>query len=188
MQFLFALLTFLAACLPALGNTPPAFSRGEEPEWVEVLPLLPVDEPKQAQAQDGVHYILSDRQIRWEGKEQVSYARTVSKVTDRVGLERAATISFDYTPEFDRIVLTRLVIIRDGQEIDLRDTLHEEVLRREQRLDQGIIDGSLTAWMQIPDLRVGDVIDTSSLRIMKPLAPEGDRAVVSIWIGACQFR
>ena len=72
------------------------------------------------------------------------------------------------------------MVIRDGQEIDLRDTLTEEVLRREQRLEQGIIDGTLTAWMQIPDLRVGDIVDYSSLRMMKPLASAGERAVV-LW-------
>lgn len=89
----------------------------------------------------------------------MSFALTVSQVTDRVGLERAATISFDYNPEFDRIILTRLVIIRDDHEIDLRDLVREEVLQREQRL--------------------GDIIDSASIRVMKPFASAGDNVVVS---------
>ncbi len=104
-----------------------------------------------------------------------AYGRTALLVTDRAGLERAATLSFDYDPRLDRVILTRLVVIRDGREIDLRGTLREEVLRRETRLDEGIIDGTLTAWFQIPDLRVGDIVDYASLRIMQPLIPGGER-------------
>ena len=180
MRFLIAFVAVWFACLTALAEAPQAgLDRSDAPAWVEDVAIPALDAAIKAQAQDGVHFILSDRQVRWEDGAKVLFARTVSQVTDRAGLERAATISFDYNPEFDRIILTRLMIIRDGQEIDLRDVVREEVLRREQRLEQGIIDGTLTAWMQIPDLRVGDIIDSASIRIIKPLAPAGDNAVVS---------
>ncbi|MEZ5796010.1 MAG: transglutaminase domain-containing protein, partial [Paracoccaceae bacterium] len=54
-----------------------------------------------------------------------------------------------------------------------------EVLRREERLEQGIIDGTLTAWVQIPDLRVGDIVDYASIRVMRPMAPAGERGFYS---------
>ena len=176
MRFLIAFLIFLSS---AVAVSAQGLERGNAPDWVDDLPLPAVDAALQAQALDGVHYILSDHQVRFEGGDQQSYGRTVLKVIDRAGLERAATISFEYDPQFDRMTLTRLVVIRDGHEIDLRDSLKEEVLRREQRLEQGIIDGTLTAWMQIPDLRVGDIVDYASVRVMKPLAPAGEQAVVS---------
>ena len=181
MRVLIALFAFLFTALPGLAQEiGRGLDRGPIPDWVDDLPLPGLDAALQDQALDGVHYILSDHQTKWDGEDRISYGRTVLQVVDRAGLERAATISFEYDPQFDRIILTRLVVIRDGQEIDLRDTLTEEVLRREQRLEQGIIDGTLTAWMQIPDLRVGDIVDYSSLRMMKPLASAGERAVVSV--------
>ena len=140
MRFLIAFLIFLSS---AVAVSAQGLERGNAPDWVDDLPLPAVDAALQAQALDGVHYILSDHQTKWDGEDRISYGRTVLQVVDRAGLERAATISFEYDPQFDRIILTRLVVIRDGQEIDLRDTLTEEVLRREQRLEQGIIDGTL---------------------------------------------
>jgi transglutaminase-like putative cysteine protease len=172
MRFLIALLSLLSLNTFAAAQE---LGRAETPAWVDELPLLNPDPAIEAQALDGVHYILSDFQIRWNGDLRETYGRTVMKVTDRAGLERAATISFEFDPKLDQMILTRLVIIRDGQEIDLRDTVQAELVRREQRLEEGIIDGTLTAWVQIPDLRVGDIVDHASLRIMQPLIPGGER-------------
>ncbi len=41
--------------------------RAETPAWVDDLPLPAVDEALKARALDGIHYILSDHQIRWDG-------------------------------------------------------------------------------------------------------------------------
>ncbi len=172
MRFLIALLSLLSLTTFAASQE---LGRAETPVWVDELPLLNPDPALEAQALDGVHYILSDYQIRWNGALRETYGRTVLKVTDRAGLERAATISFEVDPKLDEMILTRLVILRDGQEIDLRDTVQAELVRREQRLEEGIIDGTLTAWVQIPDLRVGDIVDQASLRIMQPLIPGGER-------------
>lgn len=168
-------LVVLACLLWAVQALAEGLERSATPDWVDDLPLPAVDDSLKERALDGVHYILSDHQIRWNGPIREAYGRTALMVTDRAGLERAATLSFDYDPRLDRVILTRLVVIRDGREIDLRDSLHEEVLRRETRLDEGIIDGTLTAWLQIPDLRVGDIVDYSTLRVMQPLIPEGER-------------
>lgn len=175
-RVLLALIIALGLALPvAAEGAAPGLERADTPPWVEDLPLPAVDEALKAQAQDGIHYILSDHQIRWQGPVREAYGRTVLQVTDRAGLERAATISFDFDPRLDRVVLTRLVILRDGVEIDLRDRVQEEILRRETRLEEGIIDGTLTAWLQIPDLRVGDIVDYASIRVMQPLIPTGER-------------
>lgn len=173
-------LAWLLPALPALAQAPAGLDRQPLPDWVEDLPAPVSDPATEAQALDGVHYILSDHQLRWQGEDSQSHARTVLKVIDRAGLERAATLRFDLDPTHETLALTRLVILRDGQEIDLRDRLPAEVLRREERLDEGVIDGTLTVWMQIPDLRVGDVVDYSTLRSTRPTVPGGERQVISV--------
>ncbi|MCB6179142.1 DUF3857 domain-containing transglutaminase family protein [Rhodobacter sp. Har01] len=174
MLHLLRLVLFLCLASPALAE---GLARSPTPAWVDEI-ALPADDPDlRAQALDGVHYILSDFQVAFVGEERHSYARTVMQVTDRAGLELAATVSLDFDPAFDRMALTRLVVIRDGREIDLRDSVAEEILRREERLDEGIIDGTLTAYLQIPDLRVGDIVDYASVREMKPLVGAGERSV-----------
>ncbi|MBL9050035.1 MAG: DUF3857 domain-containing transglutaminase family protein [Tabrizicola sp.] len=151
----------------------PALAQGvaiaTEPDWVEPLELPPESPEVRAEAVGGAHYIASDHQVVWIGETKHSYGRTVAEVTDRAGLEELATIRLDFDPEFEQVSLVRLRILRDGDEIDLMDGVHAEVYRRETRLDEGIIDGTLTAVIQVPGLRVGDVIDHATVLTSRPI-------------------
>lgn len=161
----------LAVCLALLMPMTAAAQSVEfaaEPPWVEVLDL-PADQPAlRAEASDGVHYLLTDHQVQWEGETQLAYYRSVAEVTDRAGMEQLATINEDFDPEFETLQLVRLAIIRDGERIDLTDSLRFEIFRRETRLEEGIIDGTLTAVAQIPGLRVGDAIDKATILTRRP--------------------
>ncbi|MGH1557743.1 DUF3857 domain-containing protein [Caulobacter segnis] len=72
------------------------------------------------------------------------------------GGSRAVT----WDPGRETVTLHALAIIRDGQRIDLlkkgEDVL---VLRREKNLERAMLDGRMTASIQIKDLQVGDVVD-----------------------------
>ncbi len=173
-----ALALILALAAPAAAQT---LEIASEPDWVEVL-AIPDDDPKlRAEVEDGEFYLLSDHQMRWVGDEKQSYGRTVAEVTDRAGLEGLATIQFDFDPEFETISLVRMRILRGGQEIDLKDQVTSEVYRRETRLDEGIIDGTLTAVVQVPDLRVGDVLDYATILTRTPMVGAGERGGTS-WL------
>ncbi len=153
------------------------FSRADPPEWIEVLDLPQVSPDLLPLAQGGVYYILGDRQIRWDGDWESDYYRNAFKIIDRAGLDEAATIQFSHNPAFEEAILTRLQIVRGEQVLDLRDSLPFETYRRETRLDEGIIDGSLTTVIQVPDLRVGDILDTAWIlrgRSAVPGTPRGD--------------
>lgn len=177
-RFIFALSVILALAVPAAAQT---LEITAEPDWVEVL-QIPADDPKlRAEVEDGEFYLLSDHQMRWVGEEKHSYGRTVAEVTDRAGLDGLATIQLDFDPEFERIYLVRMRILRDGQEIDLKGRMTSEVYRRETRLDEGIIDGTLTAVLQVPDLRVGDVLDYATVLTRKPMVEAGERGGTS-WL------
>lgn len=67
------------------------------------------------------------------------------------------------------------MILRDGQVIDLKARVAPRVHRRETRLEAGIIDGTLTAVVQVPDLRVGDVLDQARLLESRPLVGGAER-------------
>jgi transglutaminase-like putative cysteine protease len=153
-----------------------ALLRLDDPAWIDVAEVPPLSPALRAEAEDGIHYLLGDRQIRWDGEVREDFYRNVYAVVDRAGLEEAATLSYEFDPEFEEVILTRLRILRDGTVIDLRDTLTEEVYRRETRLEEGIIDGALTAVLQIPGLKVGDVVDSAVLRRVTPIIPGAPRS------------
>lgn len=173
----FVLLVFSAIMAITTGALAQGFTRADPPDWID-LPALPDSSAAlMPLAQGGIYYLLGDRQIRWQGEVEEDYYRNAVLVTDRAGLEEAATLKYDFNPAFEQAILTRLQIVRGDQVIDLRDTLKEEIFRRETRLDEGIIDGTLTAVLQIPDLRVGDVLDSALIlrgKTAVPGAPFGD--------------
>ena len=167
---LFALLISGAA---AAGE----FRKADAPAWAEDLAIPPEIPAQRSQSPDGIYFLLSDDQITWQGPDKLSYSRTVTKVIERAGLERAAAISSDFAPEFEDLTLVRLNVIRDGKVIAWRDKLKEDIFRRETRLESGIIDGTLTVFLQLPDLKVGDTVDVIWLHRSAPVIKGAGQAV-----------
>jgi transglutaminase-like putative cysteine protease len=169
----FALLVLLGLAVPVLAQT---MDIVDEPAWVEVLPVPPDDPKLRAEVEDGQYFLLSDHQLRWDGEIKQSYGRSVAEVTDRAGLEEMATVTVDFDPEFETVSLARLVIRRGEEEIDLKGKVQVQVYRRETRLEEGIIDGTLTAVVQVPDLRVGDVLDQATILTRRPMLAADERS------------
>lgn len=142
-----------------------------EPGWVLPAELPDADGQMVAAAVGGRVFLIVDDQIAWRGETRMHLARRAVQVTDRSGLEASASIDWDFAPDLDTLALTRLLVIRDGKATDLTATLQPEILRRESRLESGILDGNLTAHYTIPDLRVGDIVDYSFLVKDDPVVP-----------------
>ncbi|MGA0540391.1 DUF3857 domain-containing protein [Neotabrizicola sp. VNH66] len=175
-HFLISLLCLVFAP-PALAQE---LARSDPPDWVEILPLPPEDPALMAEATGGLHYLLADHQIRFQGEVREEFMRDAMLVMNRAGLETAATIELEFDPAFENVTLTRLAILRDGREIDLRAQVVPEVLRREEQLEDGIVDGLLTYWIQVPGLRVGDVLDYASHYEIRPAIPDAGASVFSV--------
>ncbi len=186
MRLILALvLCWLSPCL-ALAQTATV---GETPDWVEIVEI-PVPSPEverqlRAAARGGIFQHLYDTQVAWVGEERQRYVRIVQEVTDRAGLEPAATLQFGFDPERDSVVLTHLDIVRDGERIDLAGEVAWETFRREERLDVGILDGILTAVIIVPGLQTGDVVDYGVLYRTMPYFP-GDQRGSSAWLELTQ--
>jgi Domain of Unknown Function with PDB structure (DUF3857) len=171
MRFLYPLLALILTSLPLSAQD---LFRGSVPDWVQPASLPVATDDLTALAEYGILYLLSDQQIAWQGDERFVYQRTATQVTDRAGLEEAAAISIDFDPAFEAVTLTQLDVVRDGKVIDHKD-LPAESFRREEGLEYGVIDGSLTAFLQIPDLRVGDVVDYAYVRRNLPMVKGANR-------------
>lgn len=61
------------------------------------IPDLPEPSPALiTRAQGGIYYLPGDRQIRWNGNIESDLSRNALLVTDRAGLDQAATVKCDY--------------------------------------------------------------------------------------------
>lgn len=163
LAFLFAL---HAMTLPLAAQGLPT---APVPPWVEEAPLPVVDPDLVRYSSGGIYWLLFDEQVSWRSDTRFSHVRTATKVLSRAGLEEAASLRRTYDPRHERLRLTRLDLLRDGKRISLRDKVRAELLRREEDLDEGMIDGSLTALIEIPGLKVGDIVDAAFLWETDPL-------------------
>lgn len=166
----------IALCLSLLPATAQDLFTGPNPNWVTVTDLPDPTPALLEQATGGVLFLLSDEQVSWQGDEKLTYFRAATLVTDRYGMESAATLQFVFDPAFESLTLTRVAVIRAGQVIDHTDTVQADILRRETQLEDGILDGNLTALVQVPDVRVGDVVDYSFLRRTLPIIDVANRS------------
>jgi len=131
-------------------------SYGPPPKWVQVaeIPAPPADDQAPS-----TQMLLDDNQSLHDATGSTFYNRRIVKVLKPEGLQggsRAVT----WDPVREKVTIHTLAIIRDGKRIDLlkhgEDVL---VLRREKNLERAMLDGRMTASIQIKDLQVGDVVD-----------------------------
>ncbi|PIB90198.1 DUF3857 domain-containing protein [Caulobacter sp. FWC2] len=141
----------------ARADDKPAY--GPPAAWVQVaeVPASPGD----AQA-PAIQAVLDDNQALLGKDGLYSYNRRIVRITKPEGLSSGSR-TITWQPDRDKVTLHGLAIIRDGQRIDLlkngEDVL---VLRREKDLERAMLDGRMTATIQIKDLRVGDLVDWSA--------------------------
>jgi tetratricopeptide (TPR) repeat protein len=156
-SFTFVALAALAAAAPARAGeeilfAPPAAwvaAREPAPETI-AEPDLPVA-------------VLSfDTQVRDEGGRQDIYSASKLKFLTAQGLA-AGNLAFAWRPETDDLTVHKVLIHREDETIDLLGEGQTfAVLRREQNLEQAMLDGTLTANLFPDGLQVGDVLEVAT--------------------------
>ncbi len=107
----------------------------------------------------GTHTLLFDTQINVP--KQTVFYRVTTKVTDNVGIQNASTINIGYDPSYQKLKFHKIHIIRNNEIIDKLNISNFQVMRRELNAENYMYDGSLSAVMNITDVRTDDIIDYS---------------------------
>ncbi len=158
MRKILVLIILIVSGLPAAAQS---LLISDIPDWVDVVDIPTMDPELYQYVEGGENYLLVDRQVRWIGTVRETYIRVVTEAVNRSGLETIATVSRDFDPAIDTLTMVRLDTIRDGVRTDQRDRVTVDLIRRETRLEQGILDGTLTAYMSVPSVIVGDSVDAA---------------------------
>ncbi|HEY7809354.1 MAG TPA: DUF3857 domain-containing protein [Allosphingosinicella sp.] len=128
------------------------------PAWVKPAPAI---EPGKAGG-DGPALVMMDAQQKLEGGQTWSYVDAATRASTSEMLSSIGTVQLPWQPAHGDLIIHRAEIIRGNERIDvLKDGSSVSVLRREQALEQRMLDGVLTATMQIEGLRVGDILRMS---------------------------
>lgn len=139
---------------------------GPPAAWVK-----PVEAPPAPTAQPGTAFVyrLIDQQVRVTAEGEEIYTDIAFKILTEEGLA-AGSLKLEWDPASEAVTVHRLVVLRDGETIDVLKSDKFEILRRETNLESAMLDGRLTATLQVKGLRVGDSLAfTVSRRYHDPL-------------------
>lgn len=139
---------------PGARVAPPA-------SWVEIAPYAIPETANPHFISSGVCVLLDDSQIDLCGPERAWFYRRAELVTAQAGAERAAQFSVSFDPAFEKLDVHRISVIRGAERIEHAHTAFFEVLRRERHMERLQFDGRLTVHVTLPDVRPGDVVETS---------------------------
>ncbi|WP_296818055.1 DUF3857 domain-containing protein [Brevundimonas sp.] len=130
----------------------------------DAFPLEPYDigerDPR-ALSERGLCYWFSDTLADLSGPERVHCSRLIQQVTGSDGLQPSASIEIVFDPRFERLIVHTVRVWRDGQAREAASPEAFELLRRELNLERAVYDGRITAHMIVPDVRVGDVVESA---------------------------
>jgi tetratricopeptide (TPR) repeat protein len=131
-------------------------TRGPAPAWV--VPVTEPDRPAPA-GSEGLRILLYDSQVQTDGQRNATYVRLRSTALSAQALPLLGQVAVIWSPASEEVTIHHVEIIRDGVTIDVLADQAFETLRREQNLEQAILDGRITAVLQPSGLRVGDILD-----------------------------
>ncbi|MCP9198526.1 DUF3857 domain-containing protein [Gramella sp. GC03-9] len=128
------------------------------PEWVE-SPELQKEESGLEKKARGYFYLLLDNQVNTQTEE--TFHRRAFKILSAQGIQDMSDFSIDFDPEYHRVKIHSLDLIRDGQVIDKLNLNTIQIIQREMNLERHLYDGRLSAVFNISDVRVNDILDIS---------------------------
>ncbi|MCC2976896.1 DUF3857 domain-containing transglutaminase family protein [Sphingomonas sp. PL-96] len=128
--------------------------RGPPPAWVTPSELLPVPET----VSGPVFLRRQDVEVHLGDKGQAQYLGYRIKILDSSALQ-LGNIAIAWNPGAGAPIVHGITLFRDGQATDVLKGASFEILRREDQLEAARLDGTLTAVLRVPDLRVGDELE-----------------------------
>jgi hypothetical protein len=131
----------------------------ETPKWVKAHQPDMAYKLSEDKISGGYYYLMVDKQENI-GLES-AYYRYVIKITNNQGVQSMSDISTEFDPKYQKLFFNKMQIIRNGQCIDKLLTQKIKTVQRETEMDRFSLDGRLTAFVNLTDVRPGDIIDYS---------------------------
>lgn len=145
--------SLLAAAETSSQRAERAFTRhAPVPAWVLPAGALPAagDAPFSMRWNE-VQFYVADR--------PATYIHRAVVARDTGSLDRVANVEVPLQPDYETLLLHRLVVHRDGRAEDRQDQADVRFLQRERGLEQGVYSGTVTVAIVVPDVRAGDTLE-----------------------------
>ena len=133
-----------------------ALQFGPPPAWVRPVAVPPPGKATQA----ALKILLVDRQVELTPDTVSYYIETVSRIQTPQGLGALGTLTLQWDPDTDVLIVHKVDIIRGGKVINVLASGQQfTIAKRETNLAYATLDDTLSAILQPAGLRVGDMLD-----------------------------
>lgn len=145
----------LMASAAAVAEPAAAIQYGPPPAWI----LPPPKAAAAIGASDAaLRIVYQDTEQRVNGATTETYSAFRIKILKPEALA-IGNLSVSWSPSDGPATVNFVRILRDGQLIDVLDETKFKVIERETGLEKSMLDGNLTATLQVPGLQVGDELE-----------------------------
>ena len=155
-----------AGLLAAATASASDYRIGPAPAWVQPVSLGAAPHP-QADAANvayGLRYDLIDDQVRLAPDSRARFHHVVSEAVTDKGIDELSHREIEVDPTWEALTITQLDVIRDGQRVSRLHDMQVKVLQRERDLESRVYDGRKQVALDLPDIRVGDIVEFAYVR------------------------
>ena len=92
------------------------------------------------------------------GRRRSRLTNRAVQVNDASALAEIGQLALEFNPQFERLLLHKVLILRGEQTIDHTRTAPVRFLQREAKLEEGLYSGVITASIVLPGVRAGDTL------------------------------
>ena len=112
--------------------------------------------------QAAVKFLLADRQVELTADTVRYYVENAVRIQTPQGLSALGTIALTWNPDTDVMIVHKVDLVRGGKVMNLlANGRRFTIAKRETNLEAATLDDTLTAILQPPGLRVGDIVEVA---------------------------
>jgi len=136
-----------------VGESNARISIADRPAWLEKATVKNFDRQSGAP----VTCLLKDCRIHVPSR--TIYSRKVMRLEGSQAVHQLSRVDIPFDPHIRSLVIHSISIFRNGHLKNHANLKDIEIIRREQGLESGVVNGEVSALLLLKDVRIGDVLD-----------------------------
>lgn len=132
-----------------------------KPSWVADIAADYTAPADRDAMRDGTYTLLLDTRVRLAKNGVERYSRHVDLAVNQAGVATLGEVQIEFSAHYQRLLLHRAAVIRDGRVIDQTKVASLRMLEQERDSADRVYSGTTTALLVLNDVRPGDAVDVS---------------------------
>ena len=128
----------------------------KEPRWIVKEDYDQATALPENGVNGGTQMLLYTEQVHIDMEEV--YIKSVSKAVEYSGIQNISSVVAEYDPSYQKLRFHHIDVIRKGKTINRLSYPDIQTARRETNAENFIYDGTISAFVNVPDVRIGDIV------------------------------